>query len=86
MTIKATATDSGSMPTSKTDKTRPPIPGLKEITATGRGVMITPSNAHSTQNPPLYSSRKEPRRIKVHEDVDPDYAEEAEDFFYGEGM
>ena len=48
--------------------------------------MITPSNAHSTQNPPLYSSRKEPRRIKVHEDVDPDYAEEAEDFFYGEGM
>jgi hypothetical protein len=26
------------------------------------------------------------RKARVKEDVDPDYAEEAEDFFYGEGM
>jgi hypothetical protein len=29
--------------------------------------------------------KRAPRRVKVRDDVDPDYAEEAEDFFYGEG-
>jgi hypothetical protein len=29
--------------------------------------------------------KKEARRVRAREDMDTDYAEEAEDFFYGEG-
>jgi hypothetical protein len=35
---------------------------------------------------PALSKRKEPHKVKVREDADPDYAEEAEDFFHGEGV
>jgi hypothetical protein len=38
------------------------------------------------QPEPRATSGNKSRKARVKEDVDPDYAEEAEDFFYGEGM
>jgi len=39
-----------------------------------------------TAPPSAAQDRRMRRRTKAPDDVDPDYAEEAEDFFYGEGM
>jgi hypothetical protein len=64
------------MPTPATSKTSNILPGLNEQSEAGKAKTITQAETRTTN----------PRRAKVREDIDPDYAEEAEDFFYGEGM
>ena len=74
------------MPNSKTGNAKPAPPGLNEKTTSRSGKVIAPPDTRATHPAPHILSRKEPRKVKVREDVDTDYAEEAEDFFYGEGM
>jgi hypothetical protein len=69
------------MPKSKITEARIPLPVLPEQVTTGEG-NSTSQRADLTQTPPRRASRK----VKPPEDIDSDYAEEAEDFFYGEGM
>jgi len=67
------------MPTSATGKTGNILPGSNDQSRAGK------ANAVS-QPEPRTTSGKKLRKARVKEDIDPDYAEEAEDFFYGEGM
>ena len=67
------------MPTSATGKTGNILPGSNEESRAGK--------ANSVSRPePQTTPGKKSRKARVREYVDPDYAEEAEDFFYGEGM
>lgn len=65
------------MPESDKEKNKPAPPGSSEKMTTGKEKAETTDAA--------LRARRASRRVKVREDVDPDYAEEAEDFFYGEG-
>jgi len=67
------------MPIPAKGKSSSILPGLQEHPDTGKAKTIARPEPQAT---PGNKSRK----AKVREDIDPDYAEEAEDFFYGEGM
>jgi hypothetical protein len=67
------------MPTSATGKTGNNLPGSNKQSRAGKE---NPVSQPEPQTTPGNKSRK----ARIKEDVDPDYAEEAEDFFYGEGM
>jgi hypothetical protein len=67
------------MPTSATRKTSNILPGQNKQPASAK------VKAVARPEPPAAPGMKS-RKVKVRDDVDPDYAEEAEDFFYGEGM
>jgi hypothetical protein len=67
----------------ESDKYKPDLPGPSGKAATGKEKANTPDNAQPADA--ALHARRASRRVKVREDVDPDYAEEAEDFFYGEG-
>lgn len=69
------------MPKSEIDEARIPLSVLPKEATTGMG-NSTPQRADLPKTPPRRVSRK----VKTPEDIDSDYAEEAEDFFYGEGM
>ncbi len=63
-----------------------PLPGSNEHLKPGKDdaeIVTNTSNSHTVARAIPARSR---RRTKPPEDVDSDYAEEAEDFFYGEGM
>jgi hypothetical protein len=74
------------MSVSDTGKTKRPLPGLSEQATTGEGRSIAPTCPPTTHPAAPAAPKKTPRRTKALEDIDSDYAEEAEDFFYGEGM
>jgi hypothetical protein len=62
------------------------LPGKHKHATTGNekaGVPAVPGAVHP--KPPAAPENKS-RRTRIREGVDSDYAEEAEDFFYGEGM
>jgi hypothetical protein len=67
------------MPTPATEKTGNILPGSNEQARAGK-------EKAGARTEPQAAPRSNSRRTKVREDIDPDYAEEAEDFFYGEGM
>lgn len=71
------------MPTSDTNKARHSLSGLNEHTTAGKAT--APPSSPSGHPAPTARNQKR-RRTKPPEDMDSDYAEEAEDFFYGEGM
>jgi hypothetical protein len=73
------------MPTSDTNKVRHSLPGLNEHPTAGNAKATVPTGSPSGHPAPTARNQKR-RRTKPPEDVDSDYAEEAEDFFYGEGM
>ncbi len=69
------------MPAPEAEKAGFPLPDSQHKNA-GKG---NPSiKTDQCPSPPL--TRKGSRKTKAPEDIDSDYAEEAEDFFYGEGM
>ncbi|MBU1426520.1 MAG: hypothetical protein KKH12_09955 [Gammaproteobacteria bacterium] len=65
------------MPASGTDKALNILPGPSEQAKTGKDKAVL-------ESPVAPGNRL--RKTSVQEDVDSDYAEEAEDFYYGEGM
>jgi hypothetical protein len=67
------------MPTSAKGKTGSGFAAANGQAQTGKAKTIARPEFHTA---PANKSRK----TTIREDVDPDYAEEAEDFFYGEGM
>jgi hypothetical protein len=67
------------MPTPATGRTGDVLPGSNEQARAGKEKAVARAE-------PQAASRSNSRRTKAREDIDPDYAEEAEDFFYGEGM
>jgi hypothetical protein len=69
----------GNIPTSAKSKTGSSLPAVNGQTQSGKAKTIA---RPEPQTGPGNKSRK----TKIREEVDPDYAEEAEDFFYGEGM
>jgi len=74
------------MSTPDNNEANSPLAGLHEHATIGKG-SITANTSQRTAHPLLQTvPRRESRRIKPREEVDTDYAEEAEDFFYGEGM
>lgn len=73
------------MPTSDTGTAEHFLPGSNEQATTGRESAATLTGQPTTHPVTHAAPRKVPRRTKAPDDVDSDYAEEAEDFFYGEG-
>ena len=67
------------MPTSATGKTGNILPGSNEQSRAGKANSVSQPEYQTTPG-------KKSRKARVREYVDPDYAEEAEDFFYGEEM
>jgi hypothetical protein len=67
------------MPTSAKGRTGSSLPAVNEKAQTGKAQVVA---RPESQAAPGNKSRK----TKIGEDIDPDYTEEAEDFFYGEGM
>jgi hypothetical protein len=63
-----------------------PLPGMQEQATTGKKKAAAPVSPRVTQPEPPVAPGNKLRRARVREEVDSDYAEEAEDFFYGEGM
>jgi hypothetical protein len=62
------------------------LSSLKEHPLTGKKEAVVQSVPQLDLAEPTVVKGNRSRRTKVREDVDSDYAEEAEDFFYGEGM
>ena len=72
------------MPSSDTGKNKPSLPGLNEQSTTGKEKAIVLTKP---PGPAAHAAQKNKRRkTNDPENIDSDYAEEAEDFFYGEGM
>jgi hypothetical protein len=74
------------MATSGINKARNTLPGSKEHAATGKEKAVVAPSSRAVHPEPQAAQRNRSRKARVREDVDSDYAEEAEDFFYGEGM
>ena len=71
------------MSTSEIGKARIPLPVVLEQ-HTGKGDCINRTDQNFSES--KTSTKREHRKVKAPEDIDSDYAEEAEDFFYGGGM
>ncbi|MFZ2162758.1 MAG: hypothetical protein WAW02_11120 [Sideroxyarcus sp.] len=67
------------MPKSATGNSRIVLPGLNAQAESGKAKTIA-------RPEPQAAPGNKSRKARIKEDIDPDYAEEAEDFFYGEGM
>jgi hypothetical protein len=63
----------------------PALPGRYPKVTAGKEKAKAPTTALPTDKAFRVSTKKVPRMVKVRDDIDPDYAEKAEDFFYGEG-
>lgn len=62
------------------------LPGMHEHATPGKEKAIVPAVPGAVHPKPPAAPVNQSRRTRIREDVDSDYAEEAEDFFYGEGM
>jgi hypothetical protein len=64
------------------EKSKSSVRGLNEKAASGK----YRTDARPSGPSVIQSGKKESRKVAVREDINTDYAEEAEDFFYGKGM
>jgi hypothetical protein len=74
------------MPTSDPGKIKPFLPALNEQATTGKEKAVAPATLPLTHPATRNARNQKRRRTNSPEEIDSDYAEEAEDFFYGEGM
>jgi hypothetical protein len=73
------------MPDSKTGNAKPVPSGLNGKAKAGSAEITAQPDKQAIHPRAHILPKKQPRKVRVREDVDTDYAEEAEDFFYGEG-
>jgi hypothetical protein len=74
------------MPTSSSVNTRNILPGMNNPITAGKEKAATPTIPSVTLPATLVAPVNTSRKIRVQEDFDSEYAEEAEDFIYGESI